>query len=151
MEKENVSILIVDDDVSICRTMSLILESEGYKTETANTGKEAIEKSKAKVYNVALLDIRLPDIEGTKLLKALRDATPEMIKIMVTGYPGTQNAIEAVNYGADAYLTKPVDMEELIKVIAEKLGKQKEAEKVTEEKISEFLEVRTQKLLQELK
>jgi DNA-binding NtrC family response regulator len=150
VEKENVKILIVDDDVSICRTMSLILENEGYKTETANTGKEAIEKSKVKIYNVALLDIKLPDIEGTKLLNALRETTPKMVKIMVTGFPGVQNAVEAVNYGADAYLTKPVDIDKLIKVIAEKLEKQKEAEKVTEEKISKFLEVRTQKLLQEL-
>jgi len=117
--------LVVDDDENICKTLSLILESRGYKVDVAYSGEKAIEKSKAKAYNIALLDIVLPDIQGTKLLKKLRETTPKMIKIMVTGYPKLENAIEALNYNADAYMTKPVNPENLIEVIEEKLEKQR--------------------------
>jgi len=145
-QKEKVRILVVDDDESICRTLSLILEAEGYETDIANTGKEAIEKTKTNFYNVALLDIKLPDMEGTKLLTAMQDTFPKMIKIMVTGYPSLQNAVEALNYGADAYIMKPVDPEELLRVIKEKLKEQREARKMTEEKIAEWVKTRIMQL-----
>lgn len=142
--------MIVDDDESICKTWELILENEGYSVEVANSGKEALERSKTTIFNVALLDIRLPDTEGTRLLKVLRETTPKIIKIMVTGYPQINNAIDALNLGADAYLMKPVHPGDLIKTIEEKLKAQKNEETMTEEKISVFLETRTQKLLENL-
>ncbi len=73
-----------------------------------------------------------------------------MIKIMVTGYPNLQNAVEALNYNADAYLIKPVNYEKLLKVIEEKLEKQREEETLTAEKIAAFVKTRTQKLLQKV-
>jgi DNA-binding NtrC family response regulator len=148
--KERASILLVDDDPDICKTLSLILEGEGYSVDVANSGAEAIEKSKEKVYNVALLDIVLPDMTGTELLKKLHETTPKMIKIMVTGYPNLQNAVEALNYNADAYLIKPLNYEKLLKVIEEKLEKQREEETITAEKIAAFVKTRTQKLLQKV-
>jgi DNA-binding NtrC family response regulator len=148
--KRKASILVVDDDENICKTLSLILESRGYKVDVAYSGEKAIEKSKAKAYNIALLDIVLPDIQGTKLLKKLRETTPKMIKIMVTGYPKLENAIEALNYNADAYMTKPVNPENLIKVIEEKLEKQRREEIMTVEKIEAFVKTRTQRLLEEM-
>jgi len=148
--KERASILLVDDDPDICKTLSLILEGEGYSIDVANSGAEAIEKSKEKVYNVALLDIVLPDMTGTELLKKLHETTPKMIKIMVTGYPNLQNAVEALNYNADAYLIKPLNYEKLLKVIEEKLEKQREEETITAEKIAAFVKTRTQKLLQKV-
>jgi two-component system response regulator HydG len=148
--KKKDKILIVDDDESICKTLKLILENEGYSVEVANSGKEALDRSKTTIFNVALLDIRLPDTEGTRLLKALRETTPKMIKIMVTGYPQINNAVEALNLGADAYLIKPVYPGDLIKTIEEKLKTQKNEETMTEEKMSVFLETRTRKLLENL-
>jgi DNA-binding NtrC family response regulator len=148
--KKRASILLVDDDPDICKTLSLILEGEGYSVDVANSGVEAIEKSKEKVYNVALLDIVLPDMAGTELLKKLHETTPKMIKIMVTGYPNLQNAVEALNYNADAYLIKPLNYEKLLKVIEEKLEKQREEETITAEKIAAFVKTRTQKLLQKV-
>lgn len=142
------SILIVDDDEDIRRTLRLILEGEGYDVDEAGSGIEAIKKSKEKFYNIALLDIVLPDIQGTQLLKELGETTPKMIKIMVTGYPNLENAVEALNYGADAYLIKPVNFEKLISVVEEKLAKQRVEEAITVEKIAAFVEARTRKLLQ---
>jgi len=150
MSKKVTTILIVDDDVGICRTLGLILEEKGYAVQTAHTGKDAIKKSKASVFNVAILDVKLPDVEGTELLKALPETTPKMIKIMFTGYPELGNAVKALNEGADAYIMKPADPDKILKTIEEKLEQQANAEKMTEEKISTFLETRVQKLLGKL-
>ncbi|MCK4733985.1 MAG: response regulator, partial [Methanophagales archaeon] len=62
------SILVVDDDESTCRTLKLIFGKKGYKVKTVGTGQEAIEKAKGKFFNVALLEIKLPDIEGIELI-----------------------------------------------------------------------------------
>jgi len=140
----------VDDDKSIRETLSAILEESGYEVETAENGKEAIEKSKRNYYDVALLDIKLPDMEGTKLLIKMRDTLPKMVKIMVTGYASLENAVEALNYGADAYIMKPVNPEELLKVIDEKLKAKKEAEKMTEEKVAKWIETRASKIGKEM-
>ena len=149
MEKKH--ILIVDDDKSILETFQEILQSKGYNIDTSETGREAIEKSKTRFYNLALLDISLPDMEGTNLLTKLHSTTPKMMKIMVTGYPSQENAIRAVNQGADAYVVKPVNPQELIKIVEEKLKEQEKAEKMSEEKVADWIKMRIQKLKQEPK
>jgi two-component system response regulator HydG len=145
------NILIVDDDINICEALSLILRKRGWNIEVANTGKEAIKKAETTSFNVALLDIRLPDIEGTKLLKMLPKTTPKMIKIMVTGYPELRNAVDALNDGADAYLMKPVRPEDLLITIRAKLEEQQQAERITEETMTSFLETRAKKLLESVR
>jgi len=125
---EKKSILVVDDDKTILDSFKDLLQSRGYNVETAETGREAIEKSRARSFDLALLDIKLPDVEGTKLLITLHEKLPKMVKIMVTGYPSQKNAIEALNLGADAYVIKPVKPEELLKVVKKKLKEQREAE-----------------------
>jgi DNA-binding NtrC family response regulator len=140
------SILIVDDNKSILETLSAILEEKGYRADTAKNGKEAIEKSKTNFYNMALLDIKLPDIEGTKLLTKIEETTPRMVKIMITGYASLENAVEALNLGADAYIMKPVDPEKLLKTINEKLKEQRKAEKMSQKKVAGWIETRARKL-----
>jgi len=143
---ENARILVVDDDESIRKVLAAILEEKGYIVDTAENGKEAIEKSNAKFYNLALIDIRLPDMEGTKLLTAMKQTTPKMVKIIITGYPSLQNAIDAVNKGADGYIVKPLDMDNVLSTIKEHLRKQQEARKYNEEKVTEFIETRAREL-----
>lgn len=135
-------ILIVDDDHEILKALSAVLRDAGYSVDTAENGGEAIVKSKASFYNVALVDIRLPDMEGTKLLTAMDETTPKMIKIIVTGYPSLQNAVEAVNKGADGYLIKPVNAEQLLSMIREHLRRQMDAKRYGEQKVLEFIESR---------
>ena len=143
---EPARILIVDDDESIREVLTSILTDEGYVVEAVDTGEKAIKATHEKFYNLALIDIRLPDMEGTKLLTRLKDTVPRMRKIIITGYPTLQNAIEAVNKGADAYIIKPIDMEETLKVIREQLQKQAEEKKYSEQKIVEFIETRVKEL-----
>jgi len=127
MPKTNKSnILIVDDDENILDVISTGLGDAGFSVDTARTGKEAIEKSQTSFHNLALVDIRLPDIEGTKLVKDLKAARTELVVIILTGYPTLQNAVDALNNGADAYLMKPVRMKDILEVVGEKLRKQEE-------------------------
>jgi DNA-binding NtrC family response regulator len=116
------TVIVVDDDVAILTSLAHILEQHGYEVETAATGHEAIEKCKNGSYDLALLDIRLPDIDGTQLLKELNSVCDTMIKIMVTGYAGLDSALQSLLLGADAYIMKPVDPDELLKVVAEALS-----------------------------
>jgi len=143
---EPARILVVDDDESIRKTLATILEDQGYVVDTAENGKEAIEKSNIKFYNLALIDIRLPDMEGTKLLASMKETTPKMVKIIVTGYPALQNAVEAVNKGADGYVLKPMNIDVLLATIEEHLKKQQEAKKYSEEKVTEFIETRAREI-----
>jgi len=143
---ETVRILVIDDDESIRKTISMRLEHAGYKVDTAENGKKAVEKADANFYNLALIDFRLPDMTGTELLTALKDTTPKMVKIMLTGYPALQNAVDALNKGADAYLIKPVDSNELLRVIKEQLDKQKSEKEYSKQKVNEFVLTRIKQL-----
>jgi DNA-binding NtrC family response regulator len=139
-------ILVVDDDVSIRNTMKAILEDERYLVDLAATGSEAIKKTKKTAYNVALLDIRLPDMEGVELLKLMKDTVPRTRKIIITGYPSMQNAIAALNKNADAYLTKPVNVENLLNTVKEQLQFQEKEREFSEQKVAEFIETRVKEL-----
>lgn len=143
---EHTRILVVDDDKSIRKTLATILKEKGYFVDTAENGEEAIKKSKTKFYNLALIDIRLPDMEGTKLLTSMKETAPKMVKIIITGYPSLQNAIEAVNKGADAYILKPFDVDSVLNTIKEHLKKQLQAKRYDEEKIADFIETRVREL-----
>lgn len=150
MTKHKPRILIVEDDENIRETIKNILEQSGYDTDVAKTGQEAERKTQTKFYNLALLDIKLPDMEGTKLLAKVHDTTPKMVKIMLTGYPSLENAMEALNQGADAYVTKPVKPAKLLALIEEKLEKQSKDEQMTESKVTDWIKTRARQLEDEL-
>jgi DNA-binding NtrC family response regulator len=143
---ENTRILIVDDDENIRKVLTTILEEEGYTVDSAENARKAIERTKKNFYNLALIDIRLPDMEGIELLTKMRDTTPKMRKIIITGYPTLQNAIEAVNRGADAYILKPFNMDKVLATIKEQLRKQEEEMRYSQEKVVEFIETRVKEL-----
>lgn len=143
---QHARILIIDDDESIRKVLTTILEENGYIVDTAKNAKEAIEKSKAHLYNLALIDIRLPDIEGIMLLSRMRVTTPRMRKIIVTGYPSLKNAVEALNRGADAYVMKPFDMDKVLEIIKQQLRKHEEERKFSQNKVTEFIETRVREL-----
>jgi len=143
---EQARILVIDDEEIIRKSLAAILEEKGYAVDTAQNGQAAVEKTKARHYNLALIDIRLPDMSGTELLTAIKETTPKMVKIIVTGYPSLENAIEAVNKGADGYIVKPFAMNDLLNMVREHLKKQQEAKKYSEQKVAEFVETRAREL-----
>jgi DNA-binding response OmpR family regulator len=143
-EPEHARILVIDDDATVRKSHEAVLKQNGYQVDVAQNGKEAIAKSKESLYNLALVDLRLPDMDGIELLTAMREAVPKMVKIIITGYPSQENAIEAVNRGADGYMVKPYTMQDLLRKIREQLQKQQEARKYGEGKIKEFIEARAE-------
>jgi DNA-binding NtrC family response regulator len=143
---ERARILVIDDDKSIRKTLEAILKGEGYYVDTAENGKEAIEKTNSSYYNVVLIDIRLPDMEGTELLARMKDTTPKMRKIIVTGYPSLQNAVEAVNKEANAYILKPFNVKKALGTIREQLRKQAAEKRFSQDKVAEFIETRVKEL-----
>lgn len=120
LDNSKKNILVIDDDKSILRTFTRILKKSGYEIDVAETGKEALEKSMKKCYDLALIDIRLPDMDGTDLLVKMKPNMKDAVKIMITGFPSLETGVKALDEGADAYLVKPVKPEELIALIEEK-------------------------------
>jgi DNA-binding NtrC family response regulator len=143
---ENARILVVDDDDGIRKAMEINLEEEGYVVETAETGVAALKKISSTFYNLALIDIRLGDMDGIDLLELINERCPEMVKIMITGYPTLNNAIEAVNKGADGYILKPVKFDELLVKIKNFLRKQQEDKNYDEDKVASFIENRVREI-----
>jgi DNA-binding NtrC family response regulator len=143
---EKARIIVIDDDEGIRTVVATALTDKGYIADTASNGKEAIEKSQTNFYHLALIDIRLPDMDGTKLLTAMKETTPEMRKIILTGYPAQQNAIDAVNRGAHGYLVKPLNMDELLRTIEQHLEKQREVKEYGQTKVSEYVTTRIREI-----
>ena len=148
-EKPKPRILLIDDDENIRRVLTEILQEKGYKVDPAETGERAIELSNKRFYNIALIDIRLPDMSGVELLTRLKETKPKMRKVIITGYPTLENAIEALNRGAHAYIVKPLDISKALATIEQQLEKQREEEKMTEQQVVEYIETRVRQLEQQ--
>jgi PAS domain S-box-containing protein len=118
-------ILIVDDDEGTRKTLTLILRRKGYEIETAATGQEALDRAHSCPFNLACLDIRLPDMDGVDLIAPLREVQPHLTVIMVTGHASVGTAVRALHLGASGYVTKPVNMDELLAIAREALEKQR--------------------------
>jgi DNA-binding NtrC family response regulator len=102
-----INTLIVDDDQEARNTLTSILENEHYLVQTAENGKKAIRLCEKTPFDVALIDIELPDIKGTELLHILNEKQPKMVRIIITGHPSIENAAKSVNEKADGYIMKP--------------------------------------------
>jgi len=139
-------ILVIDDDENVRYVMKINLVRAGYDVELAENGAEAIEKAKKKHYNLSLIDIKLPDILGTELLRLLHADYPKMIKIIVTGFPTMENAVKALNEGADGFILKPVDINKLLSMVKKHLEIQLEDQKYSVAKVEEFIETRVKEL-----
>ncbi len=118
-------ILVVDDDTDFLTIITRILEKKGFGIRTAPSAAEALARLNEQFFNVAILDISLPDADGTELLSTVLSQQPDIVAIMLTGHSSVQNAIKSLNRGAFAYLEKPLDPENLISVIGKGLEKQK--------------------------
>lgn len=100
-------ILIVDDEAGIRLTLQEALNREGYRVFTAKNGREALKQIEAQTFDLALIDLRLGDIEGTEVLAALSQQSPDTVAIMLTGHASLETAVEALRQGAHDYLFKP--------------------------------------------
>ena len=127
MEKELISVLIIDDQKETRSLLSEILGNEGYTVEEAENGKQALKICQKYYFDAALLDIELPDIKGTELLAGLKQIQPKMVNIIITGYPSIENAVKAVNNKADGYVMKPFDIPLLLETLKKCIKDKKNA------------------------
>ena len=107
----------MDDDKETRNTLTAILENESFLVQTAESGKKAVRLCEKSTFDVALIDIELPDIKGTELLHMLKEKQQKMVRIIITGHPSIENAAKSVNEKADGYIMKPFDVQELLAMI----------------------------------
>jgi len=118
-------ILVVDDDKILSEYLKAALAEEDYEIVSVNKGSSAIEAARKKGFNLAVIDLVLPDIQGIELMRALNQISPDIIFIIQTGYATIASAIEALKVGAYDYIIKPFDMDHLKLVIRRALEKQR--------------------------
>jgi PAS domain S-box-containing protein len=125
-------ILIVDDDQNLCKTLIDILSHKGFEPFSAKNGQSAIGLAKEKAFPVVLIDLRLADIPGLEVLKAVKEEDPDTECIILTGFASTESAIKAINLGAYSYLQKPYDVDQLIVTIKHALEKNEAKQALSE-------------------
>lgn len=118
-------ILVVDDDESICANLKEILEKYGYSVKTVFTGEHAIREIEREHYDVVLVDLLLPGMDGIHVLMDIKRISPKTIVIIITAFGTISNAVEAIKRGASNYVTKPFRIEELITVIKKAMEEEK--------------------------
>lgn len=111
-------ILIVDDEQIIRDSFSRVLLKEGYAVEAVASGRLALERIAEEPFDLVLLDLKMPGLDGLETLREIKARDPDIICIMITGYPTIESAVKAVKSGAYDYLTKPCNPEELRMVVA---------------------------------
>jgi DNA-binding NtrC family response regulator len=108
-------ILVVDDEAPIRDMIKKGLsQMGGYNVEVAKNGLEAIEKIEKDVFDLVLTDLKMPEMDGLELLKTIKGIRPEVMVILMTAYGSIETAVEAMRLGANDYITKPVDLNELL-------------------------------------
>ena len=143
-------ILIADDEEIICAVLSQRLTREGYSCVTAHNGKDALNYFYKEKFSLIISDIRMPEMDGLKLLQNVKAVRPTMMFIIMTGYPEIELAVEAIHLGVNDFLIKPFDLE-LAVFSVKKVLEQKKMEEELESyhrSLKKLVEERTEKLQQ---
>jgi CheY-like chemotaxis protein len=114
---QNFSVLVVDDEDALRSVLSTELLSEGYVVETAPDGDDAIAILQQKAFDLVLLDIKMPRVDGFEVLRFIKQRYPSTKVIMLTGFADLKNAIESKKLGAEDFVSKPYDLVDLLTTI----------------------------------
>lgn len=123
MLQNGVKILVIDDDPSIRNMLEIVLKKGGYDVTCTESGKSALEKLKKETFELIISDIKMPDITGIDLLKKIKAINPEIPVILITAFASANDAVEAMKLGAEDYVTKPFNLDELRIIIHRALYK----------------------------
>jgi len=127
MQKEKIRLLIVDDEKGYVNVLYNRLNKRGFDVTKTFSGLEAIQELRKKDFDVAVLDLKMEDMDGIEVLKILKKMEPDLEVIMLTGHGSKEAAKEGINCGAFDYLTKPCDLDELLIKIREGYAKRKKS------------------------
>jgi two-component system, response regulator RegA len=120
LDAEQANLLLIDDDPTFSRVMARALEARGFTVETAHDGVSALRLIEATAPEYALVDLRLPDMSGLKLVQQLKAADENTNIVCLTGYASIATAIEAIKLGATYYLTKPANADQVLAAFTHK-------------------------------
>ena len=112
--RHHIKVLVIDDDASVCKTVGLLLEDHGYRPRTFTDPQKALDSADEESCQIALVDLRMPKVDGIEVVTRLREIDPRMSIIVMTAYPDLESATETMRRGASDYLTKPFKQDELI-------------------------------------
>lgn len=112
-----IRVLLIDDEVGYVNVLSNRLSKRNFYVGKANSGADAFQLLRQDDFDVAVLDLKMEDMDGIEILKILRKMTPEMVVIMLTGHGSAEAAHEGIQQGAFDYLTKPCELDELTQKI----------------------------------
>ncbi|UCC29683.1 MAG: response regulator [Phycisphaerales bacterium] len=115
--RHHIRVLVIDDDPSICKTVGLLLEDHGYSPRTYNDPDEAIAAADKESFQIALIDLRMPRMDGVEVVERLKHIDERMSCIIMTAYPDLDSATETMRRGTCDYIAKPFKQEELINSI----------------------------------
>ena len=118
-------ILLVDDQDTIRFFLEKTLKQEGYEAVTARTGAEAIEKAREVVPDLVLLDLKLPDMDGLEVLRRIKEVFPEIGVVMITAFGDIETAVTAMKHGAYDFVSKPINLDQLLMVIKKGLDSER--------------------------
>ncbi|MGA1825785.1 MAG: response regulator [bacterium] len=118
-------ILVIDDDIITCKLLSYILKSAGYTSHTAQNGEQALEAVQNNFFNLALIDLNLPDLPGIEVMHKIRKLSPHTEAIIITGNASVDTAVRAMQDEAFSYVNKPIDKSYLLALITKALEQQK--------------------------
>src|SRR5688500_3248366 len=118
------NILIVDDEQSYRQLLSLVFEADGHTIRTATNGREALELLQQEPADVVISDVRMPDMDGIEMLSSVRETQPDLGVVLMTAFASVETAREAFKLGADDFIQKPFDVEELKLIVKKTLEKQ---------------------------
>ncbi len=115
--EERHRLLIVDDEPRIGQLLTDLLSREGYTVDSCLTGGDALNMLRGDIYDMVISDLKMPGMDGFELIESIRAEQPDVLKVMMTGYATVETAVQALKHGADDYVTKPFDVDELRKVV----------------------------------
>jgi len=119
------NVLVVDDEQIVCSSCRKILSGQGHNVQTALNGREALKKVEEDKYDVLIADWKMPEIDGMEVLRIVKKNHPEIIVIMITGYPSVESAVKAMRLGVSNYVPKPLDPDELTQALKKALEERK--------------------------
>ncbi|HHT9132825.1 MAG TPA: sigma-54-dependent transcriptional regulator, partial [Candidatus Tripitaka californicus] len=125
MEATRKKILIVEDDEYVLGSVHMLLSKDGYAVSTATNGELALNTCQKEQFDLAIIDLKMPGMDGIQVLKGLKKFSPDTMVIMMTAFGSIQNAVEAMRSGASDYITKPISAEEIKLAVQKVLEKQK--------------------------
>ena len=125
MKPESATILIVDDEFSVRDSLCGWFRKDGYHTDTAENATEALRKLQEAAWDVVLLDIKMPGMDGLELQERIHQIDPEIVTIMITAYASVESAVQALKQGAFDYITKPIDPDELSHLVRRALDQRR--------------------------